>query len=777
MRAYMLIVSALAAGLCSCSTKQASSSMKDVAQIVRNLTTDEKLHLVIGDKLGTTTDGSAVVGTTEKYVPGAAGNTFAIARLKVTPVVMADGPAGVRIDSTRKGTHRTFYCTHFPTATLLASTWNCALVHDVGRAIGDEAKEYGIDVLLAPAINIQRNPLCGRNFEYYSEDPLLAGKLGAAYVNGVQEMGVGTSLKHFAANNQETNRQNIDVRISQRALREIYLKGFEIAVKESRPWTIMSSYNRINGVYASESHDLLTTLLRREWGFDGMVMTDWYGGSDAVAQMKAGNDLLMPGRKSQYDQLRKAIAHGELSRKTLDVNVSRILQLMSRTHRFHGDQYANQVDLKAHAAIARQSATEGMVLLKNEGETLPMKGIQHLALFGCTSYHWIAGGTGSGNINSAYTISLVEGMKNAGIAVDTLLQKRYVSYIRDYYDHAAPPQGPYARFLPVALPKEMRIDKHEIARLARKLDMAVITLGRISGEFIDRSLRDFQLDSAEWRLIEDVCEAFHAQGKKVIVLLNIGGVIETASWKALPDAILCTWQGGQEGGNSVADLLTGKVTPSGKLAVTFPNNYQDEPSAGNFPDDAPQITFNRDKAEKIRSERKNIDYVNYEEDIYVGYRYFDSFSKAASYPFGYGLSYTTFVCRDASVMQKGDMVKVSVTIKNNGHYAGKETLQLYVAPPKGKLEKPAKELRAFTKSRMLQPGESERVTLSFDIHDLSSFDEAASAWMTEAGVYRLLIGNSSNNILSSLSLRVRAYQKKVPDILASDSKLSILQCK
>lgn len=777
MRTHILILSALVAGLCSCGTKQSSSSMNDVARKVRNLTTDEKLHLVIGDKLGTTADGSAVVGTTEKYVPGAAGNTFAISRLGITSVVMADGPAGVRIDSTRIGTNRTFYCTHFPIATLLASTWNSALVHDVGHAIGDEAKEYGVDVLLAPAINIQRNPLCGRNFEYYSEDPLLAGKLGAAYINGVQEMGVGTSLKHFAVNNQETNRQNVDVRISQRALREIYLKGFEIAVKESRPWTIMSSYNRINGVYASESHDLLTTLLRREWGFDGMVMTDWYGGSDAVAQLKAGNDLLMPGRKSQYDQLQKAITHGDLSRKALDVNVGRILRLMLRTHRFQGDQYTNQVDLKAHAAIARQSAAEGMVLLKNEEETLPMKGIQRLALFGCTSYRWIAGGTGSGNVNSAYTVSLVDGVKNAGIAVDTVLQKRYDSYIQDYYDHAAPPQGPYARFLSVALPKEMYIDKREIARLARQQDMAVITLGRLSGEFIDRSIRDFQLDSAERRLIEDVCEAFHAQRKKVVVLLNIGGVIETASWKAMPDAILCTWQGGQEGGNGVVDLLTGKTTPSGKLAVTFPNSYEDEPSAANFPNDAPQITFNRDKAEQISSERKNIDYVNYDEDIYVGYRYFDSFGKAVSFPFGYGLSYTTFESRDASVMQKGDMVTVSVMIQNTGLYAGKETLQLYVAAPKGQLNKPKKELKAFAKTSLLQPGQSERVTLSFDIHALSSFDEAASAWRTEAGIYRLLIGNSSNNILSNLSLRVRSYQKKVSGILTTDGHLNIIRSK
>lgn len=529
-----------AALLCSCNNGVTQLSPKTLSSVVKSLTLDEKLHLVIGQNLDVDAAGTAEVGATKNYVPGAAGNTYAISRLGITPAVLADGPAGLRIDPTRKDDKNTYYCTHFPIGTLLASTWNTALVEHVGKAIGNEAKEYGVDVLLAPALNIHRNPLCGRNFEYYSEDPLVSGKIAAAYVNGVQSNGIGTSIKHFAVNNQETNRQGVDAIVSQRALREIYLKPFEIAVKEAKPWTVMSSYNYINGTYASQSHDLLTTVLRDEWGFDGMVMTDWYGGKDAVEQMKAGNDLLMPGRKQQYDQLKSALSDGSLKMKVVDKNISRILEMVMRTQRFHNYKYSNRPDLKGHASVTRQSAVEGMVLLKNNG-ALPFNNINKVALFGNCSYEFIAGGTGSGNVNRAYTVSLLEGMKNAGLKTDDSMQAEYAQHIAYAKTQVKEPEGPMARFLSAPLPKEKVYDDDRLAAIAESNDVAVVTIGRLSGEFVDRKLSDFNLSEDENALLHKVCDAFHAKNKKVVVLLNIGGVIETASWKNLPDAILLAW--------------------------------------------------------------------------------------------------------------------------------------------------------------------------------------------------------------------------------------------
>ena len=765
-----------AALLCSCNHDVTQLSPKTLSSVVKSLTLDEKLHLVIGQNLDVDAAGTAVVGATKNYVPGAAGNTYAISRLGITPAVLADGPAGLRIDPTRKDDKNTYYCTHFPIGTLLASTWNTALVEHVGKAIGNEAKEYGVDVLLAPALNIHRNPLCGRNFEYYSEDPLVAGKIAAAYVNGVQSNGIGTSIKHFAVNNQETNRQGVDAIVSQRALREIYLKPFEIAVKEAKPWTVMSSYNYINGTYASQSHDLLTTVLRDEWGFDGMVMTDWYGGKDAVEQMKAGNDLLMPGRKQQYDQLKSVLSDGSLSMKVVDENISRILEMVMRTPRFHNYKYNNQPDLKGHASVTRQSAVEGMVLLKNNG-ALPFNNINKVALFGNCSYEFIAGGTGSGNVNRSYTVSLLEGMKNAGLKTDDSMQAEYAQHIAYAKTQVKEPEGPMARFLSAPLPKEKVYDDDRLAAIAESNDVAVVTIGRLSGEFVDRKLSDFNLSDEENALLHKVCDAFHAKNKKVVVLLNIGGVIETASWKNLPDAILLAWQAGQEGGNSVADILTGKVSPSGKLTMTFPNSFADHASSDNFPTEGKMIAFDRNNADGVgnKQKQKNIDYTCYAEDVYVGYRYFDSFDKAVSYPFGYGLSYTSFVYSNAAVKRDGSKVVVSVDVANNGKTSGKEVVELYASAPDSKLmNKPMKELKAFAKTRVLAPGEHETLTMTFDCHDLASFEEQQSAWRVDAGRYQLLIGSSSRDIRQILILDVEASVVKVNNVLAPKQEIKRL---
>ncbi|MDE7344164.1 MAG: glycoside hydrolase family 3 protein, partial [Alistipes sp.] len=475
----------------------------------------------------------------------------------------------------REGDSQTYYCTHFPIGTLLASTWDQQLVETVGRAIGNEVLEYGADVLLAPALNIHRNPLCGRNFEYYSEDPVVSGKIAAAYVRGVQSNGVGTSVKHFALNNQETNRMANDARVSQRALREIYLKGFEIVVKEADPWTVMSSYNYLNGVYTSENPELQTSMLRDEWGFGGMVMTDWFGGKDAVEQMIAGNDMLQPGTDKQYEMIVRGVEEGRLSEAMLDRNVKRILEMILRTPRFRGYRFSNKPDLEAHAAVTRRSAAEGMVLLKNEGEALPFSAdVKRIALLGCTSYDFIAGGTGSGNVNRAYTVSLLDGLRQAGYELDEQLKTDYEAHIVAENERYHPDTtNRFAMFLPRPRPAEMPIPAGRLQSLAAANDVALITFGRTSGEFLDRKKADFELTREEKALLDDVCRVFHAAGKKVVVVLNIGGVIETASWNGRPDAILCAWQAGQEGGNRVADVLSGKTSPSGKLTMTFPVRF------------------------------------------------------------------------------------------------------------------------------------------------------------------------------------------------------------
>ena len=634
--------------------------------------------------------------------------------------------------------------------------------------------EYGADVLLAPALNIHRNPLCGRNFEYYSEDPLVSGKIAAAYVRGVQSNGVGTSIKHFAVNNQETNRTATDARVSPRALREIYLKGFEIAVKESAPWTVMSSYNYLNGTYTSESRELQTTALRDEWGFKGMVMTDWFGGKDAIAQMVAGNDMLQPGLSKQYDAIVKAVQDGKLQESVVNRNVKRILEMILQTPHFKGYKFSNKPDLKAHAAVTRQSATEGMVLLKNSNGALPLAAdVKNVALFGCTSYDFIAGGTGSGNVNRAYTVSLLDGLKNAGYTVDDALKNTYEQYLQSEKERLSKEKKDW--FMPDRRPAEMTLAPQVLQQQVAKADVALITLGRTSGEFLDRGVADFNLTHEEQQLLQAVSKAFHAAGKKVVVVLNIGGVIETASWKAQPDAILCAWQAGQEGGNSVADVLSGKASPSGKLTMTFPVKLEDAASSDNFPIDMKANIDIVNKGDK-KDEVKNVDYTNYEEDIYVGYRYFDSFGKQVSYPFGYGLSYTTFEYANPAIKADNGVYTVTVDVKNTGKAAGKEVVQLYVAAPNSaKANKPEKELKAFAKTKELQPGETVTVTMAVRAADLASYDETSSSWVVDAGNYSFLVGASSRDIKAALNADVAAGSEKTNDILKLQKPLDTLK--
>ena len=641
--------------------------------------------------------------------------------------------------------------------------------------MGEEVHEYGADVYLAPALNIHRHPLNGRNFEYYSEDPVIAGKTAAAYVRGVQKNDVGTAIKHFAYNNQETNRTANDAVISQRAQREIYLKGFEITVKEAQPWTVMTSYNKINGTYTSQNYDLVTTVLRDEWGFQGAVMTDWYSGDDGAAQIAAGNDMLQPGTELQYEQIMAALKDGSLTEAQLDVCVRRCLELVARSPKAKGYAFGNNPDLVAHAAVTRQSALEGMVLLENKG-VLPLKGTGKVAIFGCTSYDFIPGGTGSGNVNRAYTVSLLDGLKNAGFTVDESKKDVYLKHIADElaaYKASLPKDGS-ADFYPVPRPSELDIAASELVASARNNDLAIITFGRNSGEFFDRTSADFSLSDKELKILNDVTAAFHRAGKKVIVVLNVGGVIETASWKNIPDAVLLAWQAGQEGGNSVSDILTGKKSPSGRLPMTFPVDLMDAGSSANFPIDSDTGVYFTNR--RVDIGQKDVDRTVYAEDIYVGYRWFDKKGLDVSYPFGYGLSYTTFEYSDPAVKASGDGFEASVKVTNTGSMAGKEVVQLYVSAPAGGLDKPVRELKAYAKTRELQPGQSEVVTMKVDAYGLASFNEGSSAWEAAAGEYAIAFGASSRDLRQTVQFTLaQAKSWPVHNVLAPKQPVQKLQ--
>lgn len=722
-----------------------------IEKVISAMTLDEKLDLLVGSKGNEKSEATVTIGNSAELIPGAAGQTNSITRLGIPSTVMADGPAGLRIDATRKGSAQTYYCTHFPIETVMAATWNPQLVYQVGCAMGDEVKRYGIDLILAPGINIHRNPLCGRNFEYYSEDPLLAGKICAAMVNGVQSNGVGTSLKHFAINNQETNRTNNNVIGSPRTFREIYLKPFEIVVKEAQPWTIMSSYNKINGTMASERCDLLTDILRHEWGFKGMVVTDWFGGQHATAQMEAGNDLLMPGKLNQKEEIRKAVKNGHLSMEIIDRNVKHILEYILQTPRFKGHQATNDPDLKSHALTTRNTALEGMVLLKNEKNTLPITNkIKNFAVFGRTSYDFIAGGTGSGNVNHAYVVNLIDGLKNAGLSIDNDLQTIYTSYLAEERPKLPVDNSPLSALLPKPVIPEMDITENAIQQAVKANDAAIITIGKTSGEFADRHISDnFCLTDAEQKMIEKVSKVFHQAGKKVIVILNVCGVIETKSWNDKADAILCAWLPGQEGGNSVADILTGKASPSGRLPMTWPASYDDVPSKDDFPipdnisNDELAATMKAGSADSTNL-RKNFDYTLYNDGIYVGYRHYTTKNIAATYPFGYGLSYTTFKYGKPNVITDNEgNIQVTVDVKNTGKINGKEVVQVYIAAPGKDMDKPAYELKGFAKTAELASGEKENVRISIPYSSLASFNEKDSQWQVEAGTYRVMIAKNA----------------------------------
>ena len=714
--------------------------------------------------------------------PGTAGSSFGVARLGIPETYCADSQQGLRMNAKRVWDHRDYYPTDFVASPTLASTWDREAAFKIGQGIGNEVREFGLDWILSPAMNLIRNPLCGRNHEYYSEDPYLSGTIAAGYVRGIQSEGTAACPKHFVANNQETNRNNNISQVSQRALREIYLKAFEIMVKESDPWTIMTSYNKLNGPYAVQNHELLTTIVRDEWGWKGMYVSDWNAGDDAVAAMLAGNDMLQPGQPKQYEAILAAAKSGKLPMEVLNANIKRILEYVVKTNSFKGYKYSNEPNLKAHAQVVREVGADGIVLLKNSG-ILPLTG-KRVALFGCTSYDWISGGSGFGGTSVGhYTVSLVEGMRSVGYEVYKPLIAAYTQHLAAEEKRLFPDGRPPFSLLPPARAEEKQFTDDELSAAVNESDVAIISLGRKSGEAADRSEADFYLKEGEKQLIKAVSEAYHAKGKKVVVLLDICSPIDVASWQDQIDALVCTWQGGQESGFSVADVLSGRVNPSGKLPMTFQIKYGDAYADKNFPANVDDKTlgamfmwgYDKDKAPKERKPEANIDFTNYEEDIYVGYRYFDSFRKPVAYPFGYGLSYTTFAYENMSVTEADGIYTVKVDVKNTGDCAGRNVVELFVAAPNSKkLNKPEKELRNYAKTRLLKTGESETITMTVKAEDLASFNEKASAWKTDAGVYTFLICSSANDVEAHATAKVKAWTKKVNNVMKPNVKLNLL---
>lgn len=706
-------------------------------QFIAQLSDEEKAKLLNGTGMSIVDN----IGASNGRVPGSGGQTHAIPRLGIPDIVVSDGPSGLRILNQRENDNNSYDTTGFPVETVVGCSWDRSLAYQVGKAIATETKEYGVDVLLAPGVNIQRNPLNGRNFEYFSEDPVLSGELGAAVIQGAQSIQVGTSLKHYAANNAETNRNFSNSLVSERALRELYLRPFEIAIKKAQPWTVMTSYNKLNHRYTSERHDLNKQLLRDEWGFDGLVMTDWFSAfpnkeslldpafvNDVSAQVASGNDLIMPSMDRQLAALTQDIKSGKISKADTDFAVANVLRLIAKTPYANKYQFSNQPNLKQHAQLARTVAAEGAVLLKND-QTLPLNLPQtKVAVFGVGGYHLITGGTGSSEVTTRYRISIEQGLLQAGAQVFEPLSEAYRPYVAQQVEEDIKRRDQLTKLEPFADLIELNVSAQMIQDAAVTADVAIYAIGRNSAEEHDQKLAtDYYLRPEELSLIEQLSQAFHAQNKKLIVVLNIPTALDL-NWQHYADAILISWYGGQEGGNAVADILGGVVNPSGKLTQSFAKNYEDLPSATSF----------------FGIPAENPTDILYTEGIYVGYRYFERFQINPLYPFGFGLSYTDFTYSDLTLTQSATLpLKLSITVTNSGSVAGKEVAQLYVAASQGTIDKPKKVLVDFAKTKCLQPGESQTLQFEVDPKSMASFYPERAQWVLDAGQYALLAGGSS----------------------------------
>ncbi|MCB0007649.1 MAG: glycoside hydrolase family 3 C-terminal domain-containing protein, partial [Anaerolineales bacterium] len=676
--------------------------MNETKAIIAKMTLAEKAALCTGASAWTTTP---------------------IERLNIPAMVVSDGPHGIRRQAdVYKLAQVSLPATCFPTASSLASTWNPDLLHEMGQALAQEAIAQDVSIILGPGANMKRSPLCGRNFEYFSEDPFLAGKLAASLINGIQSRGVGTSLKHFAANNQEFERFAISAEVDERTLREIYLPAFEIAVKEAQPWSVMCAYNKVNGTYASEHHDLLTRILRDEWGFDGFVVSDWGAVHDRVRSLAAGLDLEMPGPKQRrVHAVIEAVRDGQLDEAVLDEAVRRILRIVLRAAATaKGGSFATA----AHHALARRVAAEGMVLLKNNG-LLPLQDPQHIAVIGRAAQTAHFQGGGSSHINPTQVdVPFTELQKLAGEAE--------LSFAPGY-----PEDNSFQQTL---------ID--EAVAIATAADVALLYIALPSfkeSEGYDRP--DLDLTAQQIALIKAVT----ASQPDTVIILNNGAPVAVRDWIDGTAAVLEAWMMGQAGGGAIADVLFGRVNPSGRLAETYPLRLEDTPAYLNFPGENGQV--------------------RYGEGLFVGYRYYDSRQVPVEFPFGYGLSYTNFAYSNARASMKRfrDVagVTVFVDVTNIGERAGKEVVQLYVHDQASRLVRPYKELKGFAKIE-LQPGETKTVTIPLDCRAFAYYDPAYGQWVTESGAFDILIGASSADIREQVTVNLESSME-LPSILGRES--------
>ncbi|HSN95466.1 MAG TPA: glycoside hydrolase family 3 C-terminal domain-containing protein, partial [Anaerolineaceae bacterium] len=643
----------------------------------------------------------------------------------ITSLNMADGPHGLRhIADENADVQQSEPATAFPTASLTAATWNRALIARMGKALGEECIAQGVDVVLGPGVNMKRTPLCGRNFEYFSEDPYLAGEMGAAFIQGVQSQGVGTSLKHFAVNNQESQRLVVNARLSERALREIYLTAFEKAVKQAKPFTVMCSYNKVNGSYASENHQLLTEILKNEWGFEGLVMSDWGAVHNQVAALKGGLDLEMPGPDdSQVQRVVKAVQGGELCEERLNDAVRRILNVLAKARETKKE---GKFSAEAHHQLAAEVAAEGMVLLKNSG-LLPLGDLKKVAVIGRTAVEAHYQGNGSSHINPTRLDAPLDALRAAA-------PQMAFNYAEGY-------------------PADDREDAAmiaESAELAKTSDAALLFIGLpgyIESEGYDRASLD--LTPQQQALIQAVAAA----QPNCVVILNNGSPVRLNPWIDAVPAVLEAYMMGQAGAQAIAGILLGKINPSGRLAETFPLSLSDTPAYLNFPGEAHEVWYG--------------------EGLFIGYRFYDKMQKDVQYPFGHGLSYTQFGYSNARVSateftdQAG--VDILVDVTNTGNLAGKEVVQVYVRQLNPQLLRPNIELKGFEKLS-LEPGETKTATIHLDFRSFAYWHPMYKQWVADSDDFEILVGASSRDVKAVLPVRLKSTQK-LPCILNRESTI------